>query len=332
MSAQLILAPLLAFVIAYVLISRLVSSAVLKVLDYPNTRSLHSAPIPRTGGVGIVIGILASWSLPNMISLPLELWVGVGLLAVVSFVDDLRSLPIFLRLLVHSVVAMVFSTSLFYASYGGMLTFGVALGMLWMINLYNFMDGSDGLAGGMTLIGFGCYGLSALLMGHHVFATINFCIMGAAAAFLLFNFHPARIFMGDVGSVPLGYLAAALGILGWIQAVWSMWFPLLVFFPFIADATATLAKRLWKGERIWQAHCKHYYQRLVQSGFGHRKTALLGYMIMLIAGGSALWSIQQDFMTQGLLVGIWVGIYFIMMAFFDHYQRNHSSDEQNDCN
>jgi UDP-GlcNAc:undecaprenyl-phosphate/decaprenyl-phosphate GlcNAc-1-phosphate transferase len=327
MSAQLILAPLLAFVIAYVLISRLVSSTALKVLDYPNTRSLHSAPIPRTGGVGIVIGILVSWSLPNMISLPLELWVGVGLLAVVSFVDDLRSLPIFLRLLVHSVIAMVFSTSLFYASYGGMLTFGVALGMLWMINLYNFMDGSDGLAGGMTLIGFGCYGLSALLMGHDVFATINFCIMGAAAAFLLFNFHPARIFMGDVGSVPLGYLAVALGILGWIQAVWSMWFPILVFFPFIADATATLAKRLWKGERIWQAHCEHYYQRLVQSGFGHRKTALLGYMFMLIAGGSALWSIQQDFMTQGLLVGIWVGIYFIMMAFFDHYQRNHSSDE-----
>lgn len=325
MSSQLILAPLFAFVIAHLLIAKLISSAVPKVLDYPNVRSLHDVPVPRTGGIGIVIGILAAWSLLD-ISLPLELWISVSLLTVVSFVDDLRSLPIFLRLVIHSAVAMVFSFSLFYPSYGGLMTFGIGLAVLWMINLYNFMDGSDGLAGGMALIGFGYYGLAAFLAGNYGFAIINLCIVGAAAAFLLFNFHPARIFMGDAGSVTLGYLAAALGILGWIEALWPPWFPLLIFSPFIADATTTLVKRLLRGDRVWQAHCEHYYQRLVRCGLGHRNTALLSYLLMLIAGGSALWSTRQDSLIQGLLAVIWAGIYFIMMTIFDHYQRNRFSD------
>lgn len=332
MSVQLILAPLLAFIVAYFLILWQVNSpTVMKVLDYPNPRSLHRTPTPRTGGVGIIVGILAAW-LWLATAIPLALWVSIGLLAIISFIDDVKTLPVLQRLLVHASVAMAFAIWQIYPTYGGALTFVAGLTILWMTNLYNFMDGSDGLAGGMALIGFGCYGLGAWLMGDDLLAVINFCIMAAAAAFLLFNFYPARIFMGDVGSIPLGFLAAVLGIWGWVQAVWSLWFPLLVFSPFIADATVTLVKRAWRGERIWQAHRVHYYQRLVQSGFGHRNTALLGYAVMLIASGSALWSIRQDAATQLWLVGIWMGIYFITMVIFDYFQRNRSGNEQNDCN
>src|SRR6476659_1011719 len=113
---------------------------------------------------------------------------------------------------------------------------------------------------------------------------INFCVAAAAAAFLLFNFHPARIFMGDAGAIPLGFLAATLGVTGWINGLWPLWLPVLVFSPFIADASVTLAKRALRGEKIWQAHREHYYQRVVRAGFGHRNMALLGYILMFAAG------------------------------------------------
>lgn len=188
MSVQLILAPLLAFIVAYFLILWQVNSpTALKVLDYPNPRSLHRKPIPRTGGVGIIAGILAAW-LWLATAIPLALWASIGLLAIISFIDDVKTLPVLQRLLVHASVAMAFAIWQIYPSYGGALTFVAGLAILWMTNLYNFMDGSDGLAGGMALIGFGCYGLGAWLMGDDLLAAINFCIMAAAAAFLLFNF------------------------------------------------------------------------------------------------------------------------------------------------
>jgi UDP-GlcNAc:undecaprenyl-phosphate/decaprenyl-phosphate GlcNAc-1-phosphate transferase len=157
-----------------------------------------------------------------------------------------------------------------------------------MCNLYNFMDGSDGLAGGMTLFGFLAYAAASGLAGSTQFALLNLAVAAAAAGFLLHNFHPARIFLGDAGSVPLGFLAAAFGIIGWLQRDWAWWFPLLVFSPFIVDASVTLARRLLSGARVWEAHRDHYYQRLVQLGLGHRGTALAEYLLMAACGLAAL--------------------------------------------
>ncbi len=324
---QLLAAPLLSFLLAYLLISWLVKGNALRVLDFPNKRSLHSIPVPRTGGFGLVLSILMVWSLFS-VSLPPSLWAGFGLLALISFVDDVMSLSVLVRLLVHIIVAMIFSAMLLPdADHWGMVV-GIGLAIVWMSNLYNFMDGSDGLAGGMALIGFGYYGMAALLAGNTEFAMINFCIMASAGAFLRFNFYPAQIFMGDMGAVPLGFLAAALGILGWVKGLWSLWLPLLVFSPFIVDATVTLVKRFFQGEKIWQAHRKHYYQRLVQSGFGHRNTALLGYMLMLLAGGSAVWASKHNFIVQSWLTVVWGGVYLIIMLTFDWYQRHYSTNKQ----
>jgi UDP-GlcNAc:undecaprenyl-phosphate/decaprenyl-phosphate GlcNAc-1-phosphate transferase len=150
------------------------------------------------------------------------------------------------------------------------------------------MDGSDGLAGGMAVIGFGTYAIAASIAGDTGLTVVCACIVVASLAFLRFNFHPARIFMGDVGSIPLGFLAAALGILGAQRGAWPWWFAPVVFAPFVADASVTLLRRIARGEKVWQAHRSHYYQRLVLMGWGHRRTALAEYGLMAFTGATAL--------------------------------------------
>ena len=137
---------------------------------------------------------------------------------------------------------------------------------------------------------------ASVLNGLHRFAA-------AAAAFLVRNFPPARIFMGDVGSVPLGFLAGALGLIGWNDGVWPLWFPLLVFAPFVCDATLTLLKRLARGERAWQAHREHYYQRLVRMGFGHRGAALIEYAAMLGCAAAAVYANGRGISVQVAVIG-----------------------------
>ena len=270
-------------------------------------------------------GILISWVLLPA-ALPLSVWIGFSLLAAVSLADDVFTLPICWRLLAHGAVAAWFAVLLLADTHGWLITAVATVSIVWMINLYNFMDGSDGLAGGMTLIGFGCYGLAAWLAGNEIFAMLNFCIVAASAAFLLFNFYPARIFMGDVGAITLGFLAAAFGILGWTNGLWLLWLPLLVFSPFVADASVTLAKRFLRREKIWQAHREHYYQRLVQSGFGHHNTALFGYVLMLAAGTSAVWAAGQDVIIQLGVGTAWCVVYLVMMLSFDRHWRRRNGE------
>lgn len=251
-------------------------------MDHPNERSLHEAPVPRIGGVGLHLGVLLAWAIlvPN---LPSQNLIAFVLLLLVSFVEDLRGIPVALRLAAHLFAAMLVSITLF-SGYGFVLIVVATLAVAWMANLYNFMDGSDGLAAGMTIFGFCFYGIAALVAGNEPFALLNFSVAAAAMAFLIFNFHPARIFLGDVGSVPLGFLAGAFGLAGFVNQLWPWWFPLLVFSPFLIDASVTLARRLLRRERVWQAHRDHYYQRLVRMGWGHRKTAFAEYVLMAVCG------------------------------------------------
>ena len=253
--------------------------------DNPNDRSLHEKPKPRSGGIAIVAGIV----LGSVLELhEMTLVLGLALmLAIVSFADDWRELPAVARLAAHLAAALAFAfAGLSVDSYAAAAF--IVLAIAWMTNLYNFMDGSDGLAGGMAVFGFGAYGIAAVQAGDAALAAFSACAAASAAGFLLFNFPPARIFMGDVGSIPLGFLAAALGALGWQHGAWPAWFPFLVFAPFVVDASVTLARRAWRRERVWEAHRDHYYQRLVQMGWGHRKTAIAEYALMAASAGLAL--------------------------------------------
>ncbi len=283
-----ILISLIAFSVAALAVGWLARGRTARLaLDKPNARSLHASPVPRTGGIGLLLGVAAGWAYAAP-QLPWAFWAALGLLIMVSLLDDLRGLSAAVRFAAHLLAAALAAPTLIGTQESVWLLAVAVLAIGWMCNLYNFMDGSDGLAGGMAVCGFLVYATAAWLAGSGQFALLNLAVAAAAAGFLLHNFHPARIFLGDAGAVPLGFLAAAFGIIGWLQHDWTWWFPLLVFSPFIVDASVTLARRLLSGTRVWEAHRDHYYQRLVQLGLGHRGTAFAEYALMTVCGIAAL--------------------------------------------
>ena len=295
----------------------------LYVLDHPNERSLHSHPTPRTGGIAIVVAILVSATV--FIHLSDDIWrefaqlgIAVLLVAVVSFVDDRKPLPIGLRLAVHLFAAFIVT---YHAGIVAVLAVEapvpamvvqvlVILYLVWMLNLYNFMDGMDGFAGGMTLIGFGTYAVLGWRAEQEVFAGLSLLVACSASGFLLFNFPRARIFMGDIGSSVLGLLAGVFSVWGASKGIFTLWIGVLVFLPFVMDSTITLARRLIKREKFWQAHKNHYYQRLVQVGWGHRRTVLVEYLMMLICGGGAIAAQGSSIQRQLILFSL-ISLFFI---------------------
>ena len=291
------LAPLLAGIVSTVTMLVLLRTRRLP-LDRPNERSLHVVPVPRIGGIAIITGIVAAalWlrASPGLLA-------PAGALAIASYFDDRHPLPASVRLATHLLAASVFLW-LAAGSSAAALIVVLWLAIAWITNLYNFMDGADGLAGGMAVIGFGTYGLAAWLGGNGDLDLLAWSIAAASAGFLIFNFPPAKIFMGDVGSIPLGFLAGAFGVAGWQRGLWPLWFPLVVFAPFIVDTSITLARRLLRGERVWEAHRQHYYQRLILSGWSHRRTALSEYGLMILCSVAALAGLQQSPAVQLMLL------------------------------
>lgn len=290
--------------------------------DNPNARSLHEHPVPRIGGVMMMLGIASAWLVAKN-SQGAILLVVIAPLIAISLLDDCNHLSPFWRLIVQVAVA-----GLALSMQGGwpwIAYAGALLMLVWGANLFNFMDGADGLAGGMAVFGFGAYAVAAALAGDTEFVVLTGSVAAAALAFLVFNFYPARVFMGDAGSVPLGFLASLLGVLGIQRELWPIWFPVLVFSPFVVDATVTLLKRGWRGEKVWHAHREHYYQRLILLGHGHRKTALLEYMLMIVAGFSGLWGMLQSVGIQALLLSAWVLIYLALARVIDHLWRDAKS-------
>ena len=296
-----------------------------KVQDIPNERSLHSTPVPRIGGVGLMAGVLAGWAFV-FTSLTWWLLLPPIMLFILSLLDDLRGLPVRVRLPVHLAAAiMLVAGSGLLASHGFWLALVAVLLTVWMTNLYNFMDGSDGLAGGMALFGFGIYGVAALNAHNDSLANANITISAAALGFLFYNFPRARVFMGDAGSIPLGFLVAAMSLWGWQQGCWSAWFPLLVFSPFIVDASVTLAKRSLRGVKVTEAHREHYYQRAVQMGMSHRKVALVEFALMLGCGATALQALGHTCPWQMLLA--WGCIYTVLMLLLDAAWKRYEREQ-----
>jgi UDP-N-acetylmuramyl pentapeptide phosphotransferase/UDP-N-acetylglucosamine-1-phosphate transferase len=189
----------------------------------------------------------------------------------------------------------------------------LVLCLVWMANLYNFMDGMDGFAGGMTVIGHGFLSVLAWQGGHQLIFVLSLLVAGAALGFLIWNFPPAKMFMGDAGSIPLGFLTGALALLGVHDRLFDAWVPLLIFSPFVVDATVTLIRRLLNGEKVWKAHRSHHYQRLVLAGWGHRRTVLAEYGLMLCCGGLALFYQYGTEEWRLVCLGVWC-LVFVLAA------------------
>ncbi len=319
------IAILISFFVSFAAIYLLIHLRFLQVaVDMPNHRSLHQKAVQRTGGIGLIIGILvgAGFMYCNDPQSGPAWWLFIVPLVLISFIDDMKGVPFYWRFAGHFLIASMFVV--FVLPHGFFIGSLFVLLIVWMTNLFNFMDGSDGLAGGMSLFGFIAYAVAAYFQNDSAVAAINAVIASASLGFLVFNFNPAKIFMGDGGSIPLGFLAAAIGLIGYQQELWPCWFPIIVFSPFIVDATLTLFKRLFKGEKIWQAHRSHYYQRLVQMGFGHRKTALLEYCLMASMAVSALLGLYHSAIVAALFV-CWIAIYVLIIWIIDHKWRNFSA-------
>ncbi len=292
--------------------------------DIPNDRSLHDRPTPRVGGWGIVpVSIVA------IVLVAPGLWfvaVATAFLAALSQIDDRRGLPARVRFAAH-LIAVVGLVVLYPAPAPWWMLAALSFLMIWLVNLYNFMDGADGLAGGMTLFGFSGYAIAALVSAHPLpeLALASASVAGAAIGFLFFNFHPARIFLGDAGSISAGFLAGALGYWGWLRGIWPIWFPVLVFSPFITDASITLARRLARGEKFWQAHREHYYQRMVRSGIGHAGTAWIWYVVMAIGIMLAVYALDLPSVVQWCIVVAWIAVLCLMAVAVDVRWRRFQS-------
>lgn len=289
-----------------------------RIVDKPNHRSMHSRATPRTGGLCFVPLSLAIAGAAGGAPLwPLLLLAFA--LSVMSLCDDIWNLPAGARFSFHLVTAAL--VLLIYPLSSLWLSVLAIFALIWMTNLFNFMDGLDGFAGGMALIGFGSYGVAAILGGNIALAVVCAALAGGAGAFLLFNFNPARIFMGDAGSIPLGFLAGAIGIAGMVSDLWKIWFPVLVFSPFIVDATVTLLRRLARAEKVWRAHRTHYYQRLAVSRFGQRRTSNGSYVVMLCAGASAVLLNGAPSATVPFALACWALFYALLLIFIDLYLK-----------
>ena len=252
-------------------------------VDEPNLRSLHVTPIPRCGGWGLLPPVLLECLLLGRSYLPLL--AALLLLAAVCWWDDRYLLSARVRLATQCLAAAI----AIYCSMPmppAIMIFCFVL-IVWGANLFNFMDGANGLSGAMLLTGFASYAIAGYGIDSSI-ASFSATLSGAALGFLFFNWGQAKLFLGDIGSVPAGFLMAVIGLYGWQQNIWPAWFPFLVFAPFFCDASLTLLRRMFKGEPVWQAHRQHFYQRLILSGYTHTQTGSLWLAMMIVSGALAI--------------------------------------------
>jgi UDP-N-acetylmuramyl pentapeptide phosphotransferase/UDP-N-acetylglucosamine-1-phosphate transferase len=243
-----------------------------EILDHPNERSSHRVPTPRGGGIAVVGSVLLAWTvLARGGSVPSGVFgitLGAVLLAAVSWLDDLRDLSPVVRLLAQA-AAVAIGLFVLPAPQEPLHLAAIGLVWIWWINLFNFMDGIDGLAGSQAAaIGAGLLLFASVGAGADpALRALAAAVTGAAIGFLVWNWSPARVFLGDIGSVPLGYVLGFLLLGLTLRGHWRIAVILPLYF--LADATITLARRLMRGERVWQAHREHFYQQAVRRGLGH---------------------------------------------------------------
>lgn len=306
--ATVILPPAVSFLVALILTGRIRKFAEARsLLDHPNERSSHSSPVPRGGGLAIVVTVLGYLLLAGILRLiDCDLVIGIGgaglAVAAVGWADDVRSVPASRRLVVHFAAAAwaVAWIGGFPSLNAGVtvLTMGIAgsvlavIAIVWAINLFNFMDGIDGIAA-VEAISMGALGgLLLILRNDFTLAALSFVVAAAALGFLKWNWSPATIFLGDVGSGFLGFLFGAVAISTERSGSLPSLVWVILFSAFIVDATVTLARRVPRGQ--WhRPHRAHAYQRAVQAGLSHAQVSLVFGVFNLFLGLPALVAVRR---------------------------------------
>ena len=291
----------LTILFSYWMVSRLrLWIAQRNILDIPNERSSHSQPIPRGGGLAIVVITLAFWLVYAWLKGIAQvnfwlLWIGALIVAVTGWLDDVYSLSSKLRLGIHGIVAILGvvgvgawnSVAIPVLGTLSLGWLGFPLTILWiigMINAYNFMDGIDGIAGSQAVVAGTGWFILGMLWDAPVVASLSLVMAASNLGFLMHNWHPASIFMGDVASGFLGYMFAIVPLLqngNNVRGV-TLLSGILFVWPFLFDAIFTFLRRLSHGEQVFTAHRSHLYQRLVIAGKSHRSVTILYIGLALI--------------------------------------------------
>lgn len=312
-----------------------VMSRYVRVMDLPNDRSSHSRPVPKSGGIAFVasfvVGSLVIYFAADVARIDDRYFWGylisALLLAVVSFIDDVTQKTFLAKVLTQVLcVSVVLASGVIITKlavpYWGEVQLGwlgYVLTFLWILgltNAYNFMDGLDGLAAGVAVIaaGFLC---AIALEQKSVFVYMNsYVLLAGAAGFLVFNFPPARIFMGDIGSAFLGFTFATLAVIGSSLDLGRLSFyvvPMLLF-HFVFDTLFTFGRRLLRGERVFLAHRTHLYQLLNRMGYSHKAVALFHYAVTAVQGIAA-------FISVGLPAGQRLLVFIPFLIFNIAYAR-----------
>jgi len=278
-------------------------------IDVPNERSSHLIATPRGGGLSIVIPVLFCIAVLFLtahleISITLALGVGCFFVASVGWIDDHRHIPANWRALFYGIAAALsvyfladnsnYQSVYQHLSFGVVSSFLIVFWIVWMTNLYNFMDGTDALAAIQTICAGISIGVIFWLEGQYGLATVCFVISASSCGFLFWNWPPAKIFMGDVGSCSLGFCFGVFAVIGEVQGS----VPFVVFFIllsiFICDTTFTLLMRIIRNEKWYQAHKSHAYQRLVQLGMSHKKLAIIVLFVNVLILWPLAWAAYQE--------------------------------------
>jgi len=294
-----------------------------QLVDAPGERRSHSVATPRGGGIAIVLVLL-----------PAMLWLGVGtgamssvallgacglaLVAAIGWIDDHRPLSPWSRLGVHALAAALLACVVAWAGqplWGAIIVFALALGL---VNVWNFMDGIDGIASSQAIL----VAVGFVLLGLRGDGALLACLVAAACVgFLPFNFPRARIFLGDVGSGALGYLVACLVASAPAPDPVMSLLWLLPLSAFLIDAALTLLARMIRGERWWTPHVQHVYQRCVQAGHAHA----------VVTGGYAAWTLLSILVAVGLagasqpvIIGAFATWYLLGVAIWLNFRVRHA--------
>lgn len=303
------------------------------IFDIPNERSSHQTPTPRGGGVVIVLTVLTSYILLSLFHfVEFEIWFFVGsvLIALISWLDDLFTISFVWRIIVHSISAILIILNLGYFQlfeipFWGTFEIGrigmifTYLWIVWMTNAYNFMDGIDGIAGlQAVLAGIGWYFLGNLIGMPN--ASIFFLVVSASSlGFLIHNWQPAKIFMGDVGSAFLGFCFASVPFLrNNINSDVKAMLPYIAVafvWLFLFDTVFTFIKRLIGKQKVWVAHREHLYQKLVILGFSHQFVTVL-YAIFAFINSIGIFFLINFFNKSVLYILVSLSIQSLLMIFY----------------
>ncbi len=326
--------PLIIFIgvfVASIVGTRLILRVLRKrdILDHPNARSSHSMPTPTGAGLAVIPCIAAAWALTALGTPEIAItWILIAAalgLAGLSWIDDLRELNPIWRLAgqvlaVGVVFLSPYSGDLFAGPiFGGLLPPGLdmvaaALLWVWFINLFNFMDGIDGIAGvEAACIGVGVALVSVAAGLSNVFGVFGVAIAAASMGFLIWNWHPAKIFLGDIGSVPLGFMLG--GLLLWLASAGQWAAALILPLYYLADATITLMKRFVRGEKVWHAHRQHFYQQALAHGLRHdhvvRHILFVDLVLIALAVAAARGWVAAALISAPVLV-LWLLVFLGM--------------------